>query len=128
MAFYPIYANFTPLNVVIRQAIVALLLGFGALLGFDKNIAAHVFIGSAIPVLASMLFFLLGLRKKRKVASQPWLRAFYWAETLKWVWVILAFAVVLAVFRFHHPSILVGFIVPQLVYWGLLLPKGYRVS
>jgi F0F1-type ATP synthase assembly protein I len=86
----------------------------------------HVFfsflIGSALQLLATGVFWLVacGPRARKKPARQV-LNAFYGAELLKWVIVVSGFSGIWAWAVWSPLAVLVGFFIPQLIYWKPLL-------
>jgi len=60
-------------------------------------------------------------KSSAKTNAKYYLKAFYRAEMAKWALILLAWLLVLGIFRYHHVGLLLGFILSQLVYWVLII-------
>jgi len=81
-------------------------------------------IGSALQFLATGVFWCVacGSRARKKPARQV-LNSFYGAELLKWVIVVAGFSGIWTWGVWDPLAVLIGFFIPQLIYWKLLFSR-----
>ena len=87
--------------------------------------------GSALQLLATGAFWLFacGGKVQQNAVPRQLLNRFYGAELVKWVIVVAGFSGIWAWGCLNPCAVLVGFFMPQLIYWKLLFwQKSKKIS
>jgi F0F1-type ATP synthase assembly protein I len=81
-------------------------------------------VGSVLQLLATSVFWLVACGPRtRLMPVNKVLNCFYGAELLKWLIVVAGFSGIWAWGCWDPLAVLVGFFVPQLIYWKLLFSR-----
>jgi F0F1-type ATP synthase assembly protein I len=87
-------------------------------------IALSSLVGCALQLLANAAFWLMACRPRaRQILPRQALNRFYGAELLKWIIVIAGFSGIWIWGQWDPLAVLIGFFVPQLIYWKLLFSR-----